>query len=269
MCAGGAFYKKNSPGAAFFPAIRAGEGLTCQSTPYSLYGSVFFYFVEKRGPFWTRLGRGAGARKMILMPCRVATGLPSPHSRTIAFSGQKYQGSSAKGMKFHLYQIPEEGVQRTLEVKAASLERLAEAFGPQAGTLTAHLFLRQRGGNVEVKGTLTGKLAIPCHRCLEPLSFDLDQQLTVTLVPEQRLSEMDEEISLSQSDLNVTFFDGETIELSAIIEDEALLAVPDTLCGEDDQGNCEVCGKKFEDLFQPPPEDPERHPMAELKRFLK
>ncbi len=184
--------------------------------------------------------------------------------------GRKYRrGDPAKGMKFNLYQIPEEGIQRKLEIKAASLERLTEVFGPQSGQLSADLFLIQRGGNVEVSGTLAGKLDVPCHRCLAPQPFEFQEEVAITLVPQQRVKEMDEETALSQADLDISFFDGEAIELSAIIEDEVLLAVPETVCGEDEHGNCTVCGKNLDDLFKPPEEDPEHHPLAQLKRFLK
>lgn len=175
----------------------------------------------------------------------------------------------AKGMRFHLYQIPEEGIQRKLDIKVSSLSRLAEAFGPQPGSLTAHLFLKQRGGNVEVTGTVAGTLHVPCHRCLEPQLFEFEEAVAVTLVPEQRIKEMDDETALSPSDLDVTFFDGEKIDLAEIVEDEVFLAVPETLCEEDEQGRCTQCGKTLDDLFKPPEDDPEQHPLAQLRQFLK
>lgn len=172
-------------------------------------------------------------------------------------------------MKFHLYQIPDEGIEQKLEIKADALSRLAEALGPQGGTLTARLYLQQRGGNVEVRGRLQGTLAVPCHRCLEPIPFELDEEVGLTLVPEQRMDDMSEEMALSQSDLDVTFFDGEEIELGQLLEDEALLAVPETLCDEDEEGRCTRCGKLLSELYAEPEDDQEDHPFAQLKEFIK
>ncbi|MCZ6627028.1 MAG: DUF177 domain-containing protein [SAR324 cluster bacterium] len=172
-------------------------------------------------------------------------------------------------MKFHLSQIPEEGISRKLEVPADSLPRLKETFGPQTGIVTAELLLKQRGGNVEVSGTLRAALDVPCHRCLEPARFELDEPLQVTLSPESRLSEMDDDTNLSAGDLEVSFFDGDQIDLNLLLEDEVLLLVPETICEEDEDGRCTECGKDLNEMFQPAEKDEAHHPFAQLKELLK
>jgi uncharacterized protein len=150
-----------------------------------------------------------------------------------------------------------------------TLSRLEEALGPQGGTLSAQLYLQQRGGNVEVTGSIKGTLQVPCHRCLEPVPFELDEAVALTLVPEERMAELDEEMTLSQSDLDVSFFEEDAIDLSRLVEDEALLAVPETLCEEDEEGRCTLCGKTLDELYAEPEDDKADHPFAQLKQFIK
>ena len=171
-------------------------------------------------------------------------------------------------MKFNLYQIPDEGMQQSSEVPAASLPRLVEVFGPQKSSVVFDLFVNQRGGNVEVTGNVRTMLQVPCNRCLEPATFEMDEEIAVTLAPESRLKETDEETSLSSGDLDVSFFDGEQINLLTLIEDEILLLVPESVCDEDDEGRCMQCGKLTEELFQTDESADDNHPFAKMKNLI-
>lgn len=172
-------------------------------------------------------------------------------------------------MKFHLFQIPDEGMQRKLEMPAASLRRLVEAYGPQQGQVSADLFVRQRGGNVEVTGRLRARLDVPCNRCLDPAVFEIDEAFEVTLAPETRLNEMNEDTSLSSGDLDVSFFDGEQIDLATLVEDELMLCIPESVCEEDEDGRCVQCGRAVDDLFRALEGEDGNHPFAKLKQFIK
>lgn len=172
-------------------------------------------------------------------------------------------------MKFNLYQIPDEGIQRKTEVPASSFHRLNDVFGPQPGSVAFDLYVNQRGGNVEVKGTVRAELQVPCNRCLEPTAFEIDEEIAVTLAPESRLDDMDEEMTLSSGDLDVSFFDGEQINLLSLVEDEVLLLVPESVCDEDDDGRCMQCGKHTEELLRASQDEDESHPFAQLKQFIR
>ena len=171
-------------------------------------------------------------------------------------------------MQFNLSQIPDEGMQRKMEVPASSLQRLSEAFGPQQGAVAFDLFINQRGGNVEVKGNLRASLQVPCNRCLEPAPFEIDEEIAVTLAPESRLADQEEETTLSGGDLEVSFFDGEQINLLTLVEDELMLLVPGNVCEEDDEGRCTQCGELTEEMFRPRQGDDESHPFAQMRQFI-
>ena len=172
-------------------------------------------------------------------------------------------------MKCYLFQIPAEGLRRDLSFPAHSLPRLSSACGPQQGNITAELVLKQRGGNVEVKGTFKAALDVPCNRCLDPVPFHLEETLAVTLAPQASLEQMDEDFRLSEGDLEVSFFDGEEIDLGLLIEDELLLLVPESICDEDERGCCTLCGKNLEEMFKSKEPDLEDHPFAQLKQLIK
>ena len=172
-------------------------------------------------------------------------------------------------MKFHLFQIPDEGLQRKLELPAASLHRLVEAYGPQQGQVSVDLFVKQRGGNVEVTGRLRANLDVPCNRCLDPAAFEIDEEFQVTLAPQTRLDERDEETSLSSGDLDVSFFDGEQIDLATLVEDELMLSIPESVCEEDEDGRCLQCGQTVDELYHALEGEDENHPFAQLKQFIK
>lgn len=171
-------------------------------------------------------------------------------------------------MKFNLYQIPDEGMQHKMEVPADSLPRVNEAFGPQQGTLAFDLFVNQRGGNVEVKGSVQVNLQVPCNRCLEPAEFAIDEHIAVTLAPQSKLGESEEETALSSGDLEVSFFDGEQINLLTLVEDEVLLLIPESVCGEDEEGRCIQCGKHTEELMGSDQGGNDTNPFAQLKQFI-
>lgn len=172
-------------------------------------------------------------------------------------------------MKVHLSKIPEEGWQGKLSFPASRLQRLGEAFGEQAGTVEAEIGLKQRGGNVEVRGAFRVALRLPCHRCLEPVPFALDEPLSITLAPDQTMEGMEDETHLSAGDLEVSFFAGEEIDLVRVLEDEIFLILPDNVCPEDGQGRCSHCGKNVDEMFDTVDNDRADHPFAKLKDFLR
>lgn len=171
-------------------------------------------------------------------------------------------------MKLNLYQIPDEGMQRKMEIPASSLQRLCEVLGPQKGKVAFDLFVNQRGGNVEVKGTLKTTLQVPCHRCLEPADFEIEEEIAVTLAPESRLSDTEEDAPLSAGDLDVSFFDGEQIDLLTLVEDELMLLIPETVCEEDEDGRCVQCGELTEEVLRIAEGEDQSHPFAQLKQFI-
>jgi uncharacterized protein len=102
--------------------------------------------------------------------------------------------------------------------------------------------LCRKGDEVELIGSLTTTLETVCARCLKPVaipfSADFDERF-VTSVSWRS----EEQHELGSDDLNLAVFDGTAIDLDQLVREQLLLAKPaQTLCREDCQGLCPVCG---------------------------
>jgi uncharacterized protein len=167
-----------------------------------------------------------------------------------------------------LAQIPPTGLQRTVDLELSALPRLTELHGPQQGRLRAELLLKNREGNVEVTGRLLAEVVAPCQRCLEPVPLPLDEAVRVALAPRTGYARQPDDVRLGSGELEVSFYDGEELDLLNLVEDEVLLLIPDTVAEEDETGRCLVCGKLVDELFQAPSDAKEDHPFAPLKRMM-
>ena len=97
------------------------------------------------------------------------------------------------------------------------------------------------GLDVFIEGMVHGECRGICARCLEQFHFPLDSALTLVLVPKSTMNApggvvREEEIGLAS-------YDGDEIDLTPLIEEQALLALPTRpLCSEGCRGLCPRCG---------------------------
>jgi len=102
--------------------------------------------------------------------------------------------------------------------------------------------LRKGRGELQLRGRLTGTLAVPCSRCVEPFDVALDTPLDVTLRPVADF-EASEEHEIGEDDLATEFYRGETLDLAALVREQCYLALPmKPLCRPECQGLCAQCG---------------------------
>jgi uncharacterized metal-binding protein YceD (DUF177 family) len=90
----------------------------------------------------------------------------------------------------------------------------------------------------------------------------------VALVPQGEYERAPEDLHLGAGELEVSFYEGETLDLGAILEDELLLLVPELVAEENAQGRCRVCGKGIDALFPAETGTAAGHPFSQLKRFI-
>ena len=102
---------------------------------------------------------------------------------------------------------------------------------------TTHL---RSGEELLFTGTIRGELIGQCARCLEEYPLALDREFSVILSPQRALGR---ERELSQEELAASFYSGELIDLSALVREQVLLALPSRpLCREECRGLCAQCG---------------------------
>jgi len=109
--------------------------------------------------------------------------------------------------------------------------------------LSGDLLIRKSGNMLEVEGTLTCTVGQACSRCLQPVAQQLN--LPVTLSFERQLAAVPDESEreLSEEDLGLVPFFGDTLDLREALEQELLLGLPQhPLCRDDCAGLCPVCG---------------------------
>ena len=140
-------------------------------------------------------------------------------------------------MLIRLEDIPDEGLQidRDQFPSVFGGEETEWVLGPIS------VCLRREGTDVAVTGTFRATVRLVCGRCLEPFTQILEDQVAGRFTP--RPAGRADEVELSADDLDVTFYDGESIDLGAFLRAETLLDVPmKPLCREDCLGFCPVCG---------------------------
>jgi uncharacterized protein len=96
------------------------------------------------------------------------------------------------------------------------------------------------GADLFFTGTIRGELIGQCARCLEEHSVLLGRQFSVVLTPQRFVGR---EKELNHEELGYSFYTGDEIDLSALVQEQIFLTLPSRpLCREDCKGLCVQCG---------------------------
>lgn len=96
-----------------------------------------------------------------------------------------------------------------------------------------------------LRARLGGKLRLECVRCLGPVALPLDEELDLVYLPRAAESAAlaGGERALDASDMNVSFYDEDRLELAHTVWEQLHLALPvKALCASDCLGLCSSCG---------------------------
>ncbi len=118
------------------------------------------------------------------------------------------------------------------------------------GVLTSaiHLDARMRRlyDEITVEGRMSAQLEMPCSRCLKLHEECLDETFELTYFPRPVEEDFVDELELDESELTVSYYDGETLDLHEIVREQLFLSLPaKPLCKEDCAGLCPSCGQDF------------------------
>ena len=112
------------------------------------------------------------------------------------------------------------------EAAALALERPVHAVG-------GSLFLERAGKKVIVTGEIFAEADADCDRCQADLRLRLEGPVELSYEPEGAAPVVDteEELELSPEDLDVGWYDGEGLDLGAVLSEQIALWMPDrVLC---------------------------------------
>ncbi len=144
-------------------------------------------------------------------------------------------------MRLALEDIPEEGLDVAFTLGSLDPGGLGSQVERVIEPPRAELHLTRREAMVLARGRYVAKLGLVCSRCLGPVSADIAGDLDLVFEP---MPAGGDELQLGRDDMDVTFYQGEEIDLGEALRDELALALPMApLCSPDCVGLCPVCGK--------------------------
>jgi uncharacterized protein len=94
------------------------------------------------------------------------------------------------------------------------------------------------GQNLFLSGRAVTEVEAQCARCLEHFRVSIEAPFSYVLAPR-----VAPEAQLEAEDLDLSFYEGEEIDVSPLVREQVLLSLPTRpLCREDCRGLCPSCG---------------------------
>ncbi|HEV8674794.1 MAG TPA: DUF177 domain-containing protein [Methylomirabilota bacterium] len=133
-------------------------------------------------------------------------------------------------------EIPEEG----LQIHAPA--DVAPVFTDEGWSLDrVGLRIERRSGEVMVTGNYRATVRLQCGRCLEGLTTHVGSDVDLRLLPSTGARH--EEVELGPDDLELDFYQGDSLDVGGLLRSETFLALPmKPLCRPDCRGLCPACG---------------------------
>ncbi|MDQ4088336.1 MAG: DUF177 domain-containing protein [Pseudomonadota bacterium] len=117
---------------------------------------------------------------------------------------------------------------RTMEVEAEEAEReaLAKRFGLEAiARLAAEVTLVRKGEEVSVKGVLSAAATQACVATGEPVAETVETPFELVFRPPPQRVNAEEEVELSEGELDVIFYDGASVDLGEAVAETLFLSL--------------------------------------------
>ncbi len=109
--------------------------------------------------------------------------------------------------------------------------------------IRAEVRLFKRGEGIMAEGHIDATLKLRCDRCLNAYSHVISLSYSYILMPNSG-DHLKDEVDLKDGDLDISFFNGVSIELSDIFREQIVLSLPvKRLCRKACKGLCPYCGK--------------------------
>ncbi|MGD8762917.1 MAG: DUF177 domain-containing protein [Desulfobacteraceae bacterium] len=154
-------------------------------------------------------------------------------------------------MRIHLDQLTERELLLEFEEKPETFPVLADMIKQKECDVLVPIKIRLRiyqiSDIIEVEGNLETRVRLFCSRCLQAYETQLASRFDLTYtrsIPEDiEASDHQKELELKAQDLGLIFFNGEEIDLTEGIQEQAVLAFPiRPLCQQQCKGLCSKCG---------------------------
>ena len=154
---------------------------------------------------------------------------------------------------------------RQLSIGANAEERaaLAERFGlVELGRLSAEAVLTRNGEDVRAVGTLSGSVTQSCVATGQPVPADIEEDFDIIFRPQPAPTGSEEEIELGESEMDVVFYDGGSVDLGEAVAETLSLALDPYPRSAEADAALRQAGVKREEEVEP------AGPLAGLKDLL-
>jgi len=129
----------------------------------------------------------------------------------------------------------------SLTYTAGTLDYHGAAFR-QAAPLKVDAVAELAGSEIHIRGRVGTSLEACCDRCLVSVAIPVGRDFDLFYRPLSTIART-EEVELPEDELDVGFFSGNGIELSDVVTEQVILAMPmKVVCRTDCRGLCPVCG---------------------------
>lgn len=96
---------------------------------------------------------------------------------------------------------------------------------------------------VRLRGAIRAEVEVACDRCLAAVKFPVEVEFDTSFLPEEVGRDATENLELRVEDMAASFYDGEAVDVSELVREQVILAVPTRLlCSEQCKGLCPKCG---------------------------
>jgi len=120
---------------------------------------------------------------------------------------------------------------------------LEEGRSRLAGATSVEGRASRKGEEVRLKGRIHAVVEVACDRCLRPVAGPLAVEFEESFIPLVADAREGEERELQATDLHVSVYEGESVDVDELVREQLLLAVPARfVCREDCKGLCPACG---------------------------
>jgi len=125
--------------------------------------------------------------------------------------------------------------------------------------------------DIRLCGRLQAGLELQCARCLEPVPQEISRDFELLYRPRGADAGRDE-LSVTDAEAEIGYYDGEGILLEDVLREQVLLALPlKVTCREDCKGLCPHCGRNLNQeqcCCAVPVEDPRWAALKEIRGRL-
>jgi uncharacterized protein len=150
----------------------------------------------------------------------------------------------SNSLKINVVTIPEEGLNLAISEDGKWFkECLPDGDQPDFSIrkVDVQCQITKASSTIFIKGNLSVLLGICCSRCLEEAELSADGDFYYTLIPSR--PETREEVELEAQELEISYYQGDFIDLTPIICEQIILQIPiKPLCSEECKGLCPQCG---------------------------